>query len=261
MKTAIHHLFVNVSEICRSISFPMWMIFIILYKSCGSCRVGVAQQSSVGHGQLSGQARGCILAPVSAPWTSHICCVGENLFSRAVRPLQLPSTAAQAVNVCRVCVSLSAPDPNMPGLALGERQRWGWALSCVLHFILLLFMYVQVDAKPWVSRLLPPFPFPTVGTTNTDHSCRGSCWNPGGTGMGWERARLFKLHLVAKTLSFYDGGKPDGSGSELISPRDRVSCSDVNWKLDLNCSRVHPDGKPEKSSSEGLNPMCCCSAR
>ena len=83
MKTAIHHLFVNVSEICRSISFPIWMIFVILYKSCGSCRLGVAQQSSMGQGQLSGQAGGRVLALVPAPWTSHVCCVGEYLFSWA----------------------------------------------------------------------------------------------------------------------------------------------------------------------------------
>lgn len=145
MKTAIHHLFVNVSEICRSISFLMWTIFIILYKSRGSCGVGVGRQSGAGQGQLSGQAGGRVVVPVPAAWTCHLCRVGgASLLPGAWHP-----GTGEKGGGCGVCRGWCpfAPQPSPPR-ALGERQRWGRALSCELPFISLLFVYVQAEAEP-----------------------------------------------------------------------------------------------------------------
>jgi len=167
----------------------MWMIFI-LYKACGICWVGVAQQSGAGQSLppslLPGPAT--FAALVANPfWAREGCCRARWQW---------------AVDVRGAFVSLSAPELSTRCLALGERQRWGRALICVLHFVAFyacasrgqtLSFQVGATLPHLVSHhRLVLWVLPEPGAVQT--------W----PGKGHVVFRLCKPHLVAKNLLVWE---------------------------------------------------------
>lgn len=198
MKTAIHHLFVNVSEICRSISFLMWMIFIILYKSRGSCGVGVGRQSGAGQGLFRVRLGDMSWSPSPLPGPPTFAASVAHLSSRAHGT---PGPARRGAGAGSAEVGVPSPhrrarhEPSESGSDGAEHS----AASCLL-FHCFSYMCKQKPSREVPDRCRPSPPHvPQSGPqtpTAPPEPGEVRAW----AGTGQVAFRLFKLHLVAKKL-------------------------------------------------------------